>query len=75
MNRLRDIQTYLIFVASNLIEGNMNKDVELKIERLKKELADYLRLSSRIKINEKTRQKRIDIYLDDLSKLLRKLNQ
>ena len=44
-----------------------------QIERLKKELSDYLRLSELIGLDEPVKQKRIDIYLEDLSKLIKKM--
>jgi hypothetical protein len=49
-------------------------EVKKEIERLKREMSDYLKLSKLIKVDEKTREKRIDIYLEDLSKLMKKLN-
>jgi len=54
----------------------MNDEIEVKkrIESLKKEMEDYIRLSSFIDLDNATKRKRIDIYLDDLSTLLKQLN-
>jgi hypothetical protein len=49
-------------------------EVKREIERLKREMRDYLNLSKLIGIDEKTIEKRVNIYLEDLSKLMRKLN-
>jgi hypothetical protein len=38
-------------------------------------MRDYMNLSKLIRIDEEIKEKRIDIYLEDLSKLMRKLNQ
>ena len=48
-------------------------DVEKKeqVERLKQELRDYLKYSIFIDADEKSKRKRIDIFLDDLSNLLK----
>jgi uncharacterized metal-binding protein len=54
---------------------NGKDEVKKDIERLKKEMVDYLNLSSLIELEEAVRRKRIDIYLDDLSKLMKKLNE
>jgi len=54
----------------------MNDDIEVKkrIERLKKEMEDYIKLASFIELDNATKRKRIDLYLDDLSTLLKQLN-
>jgi hypothetical protein len=49
----------------------MKNEIQERIERLKKEIRDYLKIASLIGIDEKTIQNRINIYLDDLSKLLK----
>ena len=49
----------------------MDDDVKKRIERLKKEIEDYLKFSQFIELDEVTKMKRIDIYLDDLSMLLK----
>ncbi|MDR2042734.1 MAG: hypothetical protein LBP98_10570 [Tannerella sp.] len=54
---------------------NGKDEVKKEIERLKKEMNDYLKISSIIRLDEKVKQKRIDFYLDDLSKLIKKLNE
>jgi hypothetical protein len=53
----------------------MEDEIKKEIESLKKEMSDYLKLSSLIAQDKETKQKRIDIYLDDLSKLIKKLNE
>jgi hypothetical protein len=54
---------------------NDKDEVKKEIERLKKEMIDYLNLSSLIELKEAVIRQRIDIYLDDLSKLMKKLNE
>ena len=43
------------------------------LERKKKELTDYLEFAKIAKIPEKEQKKIIDIYLDDISKILKQL--
>jgi hypothetical protein len=54
---------------------NGKDEIKKEIERLKKEIGDYLKLSQLIKLGDDVKQKRMDIYLDDLSKLIKKLNE
>lgn len=49
----------------------MDKELEERIERKKKMIADFVELSEKLKMKPKARQKRIDAMLDDLSKLLK----
>jgi len=53
---------------------NDNSEVKKRIERLKKEMEDYIKLAPLIELSDATKSKRIDMYLDDLSKLLKQLN-
>ena len=53
----------------------MTDDLKDKIERLKKEMIDYIRLVHFIELDEIVKNKRIDIYLDDLSELLKQLDE
>lgn len=48
----------------------MSKDLEERIEKKKRQLADFIRLSKALGMNETDRQQRIDLMLDDLSKLM-----
>jgi len=45
---------------------------EERVEKIKKLLKDYIELVPEIGIDEKTQQKTIDMFLDDLSKALKK---
>ena len=49
----------------------MNEELEERIERKKKMIAQFIELSERLKMKPKARQKRIDAMLDDLSKLMK----
>ena len=49
----------------------MSKELEERIERKKKMIAQFIELSERLKMKPKARQKRIDAMLDDLSKLMK----
>jgi hypothetical protein len=50
-----------------------NDEEKERIERLKKEFEAYLNLAPFLEIDEETKQKRIDMFLDDLSDSLKKL--
>jgi len=50
-----------------------NKNVREHLERIKRELRDYLELSEFLKIDEKTKKITVDMYLENISKLLKKL--
>lgn len=49
----------------------MDEELEERIERKKKMIAQFAELSEKLKMNPKARQKRIDAMLDDLSKLMK----
>jgi hypothetical protein len=48
----------------------MVEELEERIERKKKMIADFLELSERLKMKPKAREKRIDAMLEDLKKLM-----
>ncbi|MCL2651613.1 MAG: hypothetical protein FWD60_11405 [Candidatus Azobacteroides sp.] len=48
------------------------KEAEERVEKIKKMIADYIRLVPFFEIDEKTQRKTIDMFLDDLSKALKK---
>lgn len=50
----------------------MNEELEELINRKKQEIADYLRLSETLKLNGTTIEKRLDMMLDDLNRLMKK---
>jgi len=51
----------------------MSKNESLeRVEKIKKLLKDYIELATEIGIEEKTQQKTVDMFLDDLSKALKK---
>ena len=50
----------------------MKNETKERIERLKKELSDYLEIAPRIGIDPEEVKKRVDMYLDDLSRELKK---
>ena len=52
----------------------MDDDIRYRIERVKKELSDFIRLAPYIDLDEIARERRIDIFLDDLSNLLKQLD-
>ena len=49
----------------------MNEELEERIERKKKMIADFLEISERLGMKTKEREKRIDAMLEDLSKLMK----
>lgn len=49
----------------------MDKELEERIERKKKMIADFIRIAERLGMNNEEREKRIDTMLEDLSKLLK----
>lgn len=49
----------------------MSKELEERIERKKKQLAEFIAISEKLNMKNKERQKRIDAMLEDLSKLMR----
>lgn len=50
-----------------------NKDVREHLERIKRELRDYLELSDFLKIDKETKEKTVNMYLENISKLIKKL--
>ena len=44
---------------------------EKRVEKIKKLLKEYLEVAPKLEIDEKTRLKTIDMFLDDLSKALK----
>lgn len=53
-----------------LISETMSKELEERIKRKKKMIADFLELSEKLKMKPKAREKRIDAMLEDLKKLM-----
>lgn len=49
----------------------MNEELEKAISRKKKEISDYVRIAKSLHIEEAEIQKRVDLLLGDLSRLLR----
>ncbi len=49
----------------------MNEELEERIERKKKMIADFIRLAEALKMKPKAIEKRLDAMLDDLSKLMK----
>ena len=47
------------------------KEAEERVEKIKKMLKDYQELAPVIGIDEKTQQRTIDMFLEDLSKALK----
>lgn len=47
----------------------MDKELEERIERKKKMIADFIKISERLKMKPKAREKRLDAMLEDLKKL------
>lgn len=53
-----------------LIKETMNEELEERIKRKKKMIADFLELSGKLKMKPKAREKRLDAMLEDLKKLM-----
>ena len=51
------------------------KDVENLIEKVEKDFKDYLEVSRRIGLAKSVIDKRTDFFLDDLSRLYKKINK
>lgn len=49
--------------------SKMNEELEERIERKKKMIADFIELSEKLGMKTKAREKRIDAMLEDLKKL------
>lgn len=50
----------------------MNEELEKEIEKKKKLISQFVKLSEDLGMKKEAREKRIDAMLDDLSKLLKK---
>lgn len=50
---------------------DMIKELEERIERKKKEIADYLRLAKALGFSEQAIDRQVDVLLSDLSKLMK----
>lgn len=48
----------------------MDEELEERIERKKKLIAEFLRLSEKMEMTPKAREKRLDAMLEDLKKLM-----
>ena len=48
------------------------KELKEEIARKEKQLADFVRLGAFIDLSEEEKEKRIDLYLDDINKLKKK---
>jgi len=48
----------------------MDKELEERIEKKKKMIADFIRISENIGMKPKAREKRLDAMLEDLNELL-----
>lgn len=48
----------------------MDKELEERIKRKKKMIAQFLELSEKLKMKPKAREKRLDAMLEDLKKLM-----
>ena len=53
----------------NLKSNVMDNELEERIERKKKMIADFIKISERLKMKPKAREKRLDAMLEDLKKL------
>ena len=47
----------------------MSKELEERIERKKKMIADFIKLADKLKMKPEAREKRLDAMLEDLKKL------
>ncbi len=50
----------------------MDEELEKEINRKKREIADYMRLAKAMRFNDELINKRVDMFLDDLNRLLKK---
>ena len=51
------------------------KEIENQIEKLKKDFQDYLKIIHKMGVEQRVIDKRTDIFLDDLSRLLKELEK
>jgi len=62
----------LIFAPSNSNRSKMSKkEAEEKVLKIKQLLIDYQKIATFIGLDEKTKERTINIFLDDLSKALK----
>lgn len=50
----------------------MNEELEKEIEKVKQKIADYQRLAHLLGVSEEEKERQINLFLDDLAKLLKK---
>lgn len=50
----------------------MDEELEKEINRKKREIADYMRLAKAMRFDDEVIIKRVDMFLDDLNRLLKK---
>ncbi len=50
----------------------MNEELEKEIEKIKQKIADYQRLAPLLGVAEEEKERQINLFLDDLAKLLKK---
>lgn len=67
----------LVFRKRSLTIKNkqMNKELEERIERKKKAIADYMRVAKALGFSKEDIDKQVDIFLSDLSKLMKQRPQ
>lgn len=53
----------------NFKSNVMDEELEERIQRKKKMIAEFLKLSEKLKMKPKAREKRLDAMLEDLKKL------
>ena len=53
----------------NFKSNVMDEELEERIRRKKKRIAEFLKLSEKLKMKPKAREKRLDAMLEDLKKL------
>lgn len=51
----------------------MNEELEKEIEKVKQKIADYQRLAPLLGVSEEEKERQINLFLDDLAKLLKKV--
>ena len=54
----------------NFKSNVMDEELEERIQRKKKMIAEFLKLSEKLKMKPKAREKRLDAMLEDLKKLM-----
>ncbi|WP_299230270.1 hypothetical protein [uncultured Bacteroides sp.] len=51
----------------------MDEELEKEIKKVKQKITDYLKIANILGISEEERERQINMMLDDLNKLLKKL--